>query len=205
MSVTQQSRLDAIEGVTMLLDHELRINQIGEPNWTRFRNDNPPQDPRGLKRPAASVLGRPVTEFIAGDTVRATFADLFKSVLNGARSIVQLDFRCDAPALRRDMRMSVRPVKSDGQVRHLLYQSITLRAQQRPALPLFEKPVADQDNDDILALCAICARVAWPIGAPTGEREWIEPAEYYKRDGGDVALISHGFCEDCFAQIQHED
>ena len=135
---------------------------------------------------------------------------IFEQSQPGRSAAAQLPAACDVPddlppALRRDMRMSVRPVKSDGQVRHLLYQSITLRAQQRPALPLFEKPVADQDNDDILALCAICARVAWPIGAPTGEREWIEPAEYYKRDGGDVALISHGFCEDCFAQIQHED
>lgn len=205
MSVTHQSLLDAMDGISMILDHELRIARIGVPNWQQFLDENPPTDLAVRDRPEQSLLTLPVTRFIAGDTVRTTFSDLFYSVLSGARSVVQFDYRCDAPALRRDMRLSVRPITTDGDTRYLLYQSVVLSVQQRPAIPLFGVPVADQEEDDILTLCAICARVAWPIGAPTGAREWIEPADYYRRGGGDVALISHGFCEDCFTQLQEEN
>ena len=205
MSVTQQSLLDAIDGVAMILDHELRISQIGQPNWQRFLEDNPPLDLAAYNRAKQSVIGRPVTEFFAGDTGRSTFADLFKSVLSGTRSVVQTDYRCDAPKLRRDMRLSVSPITTAGEVNHLLYQSVMLSVQERPAIPLFGVPVTDQDAEDILTLCAICARVAWPIGAPRGAREWIEPTEYYRRDGGDVAVVSHGFCEDCYARLQEGD
>lgn len=205
MSVTQQSLLDAIDGVAMILDHELRISQIGRPNWERFLEDNPPQDLAAYKRAKQSVIDRPVTQFFAGDAVRATFADLFKNVLSSTRPAVRIDYRCDAPKLRRDMRLSVSPITTAGEVRHLLYQSVTLSVEQRPAIPLFGAKVVDQDADDVLSLCAICARVAWPIGAPEGAREWIEPTEYYRRDGDDVAVISHGFCDDCFARLQEED
>jgi hypothetical protein len=205
MSVTHHSLLDAIDGISMILDHELRISQIGRPNWERFLEDNPPEDPEVRNRAKQSVLDRPVTQFFAGDEVRSTFADLFKSILSGVRSHVRIDYRCDAPKLRRDMRLSVSPIRTDGALRHLLYQSVMLSAQPRPAIPLFGVPVVEQGAKDILTVCAICTRVAWPIGAPTGAREWIEPPEYYRRDGDDVALISHGFCEDCFTKLQEED
>ncbi|MEI4263631.1 hypothetical protein [Roseovarius sp. D0-M9] len=205
MTVSHQSLLDAMDGITMVLDSDLHIAQIGEPNWLQFFEDNAPQDKDAQDRSNKIVLDQPVTQFIAGDAVRRTFTDLFNSVLSKKRAAVQFDYRCDAPKLRRDMRLSVRPIKNDDDVSHLLYQSITLSVQQRPALPLFGAAVADHDAEDILTLCAICARVAWPIGAPTGRREWIEPSEYYRRGGDEVALLSHGFCKDCFARIQEED
>ncbi|WP_209427181.1 hypothetical protein [Pararhodobacter sp. SW119] len=205
MPVTQQNMLDAMDGVVMVLDAALRIKQVGEPNWVRFRDDNPPQDPTAFERSKGSVLDRPITDFFAGDAVRATFTNLFNSVLRGARPLVRIDYRCDAPTVRREMRLAVTPIASDGQMHHLLYQSITFRAQPRPAVALFGAAVTERDDDAILTLCAICARVAWPVGAPTGAREWIEPTEYYRRDGGDVAMISHGFCEACFARLKDED
>lgn len=167
MSVTHHSLLDAMDGIAMILDRELRIVQVGEPNWERFLDANPPQDPAARNHSKESVLDRPVTQFIAGNTVRSTFAELFKSVLSGTRPLVRIHYRCDAPTLRRDMRLSVSPIATAGEVRHLLYQSVMLWAQQRPAIPLFGVPVADEDVEDILTLCAICARVAWPIGAAT--------------------------------------
>jgi len=205
MRVTPQSLLDAMDGIAMILDRELHITQVGEPNWQQFIDANPPPDQAARERAKQHVLGRPVTEFIAGDAVRKTFAELFNSVLGGTRPVVQIDYRCDAPTQRRDMRLSVRPISAHGDVHHLLYQSVLLSVQQRPAIPLFGVPVADQDDDAILTLCAICARVRWPVGAPRETAEWIEPAAYYRRGGGEVALISHGFCEDCFKRLKEED
>lgn len=205
MTVTHQSLLDAMDGITMVLDHELRITFVGRPNWQQSLDDSPSQDSIVGNPSNKNVLHHPVTQFFAGDAVRTTFEDLFNSVLNGRRPVVRIDYRCDAPTLRRDMHLTVGPIKTAGEVSHLLYQSTTLSVQQRPAIPLFGAAVADHDAEDILTLCAICARVAWPIGAPTGTREWIEPTEYYRRGGDDVALISHGFCRDCFARVQAEE
>lgn len=205
MTVTQQELLDAMDGIVMLIDRGLRIVRIGSPNWQRFMDDNLPQDRTDRERSGEAVLWRPVTEFFAGDTVREVFAELFDSVLSGARPIVRIDYRCDAPGLRRDMRLTVGPVRKGDAVSHLLYQSVQLSTEPRAAIPLFGAPVAAKDADDILTLCAICARVAWPIGAPAGEREWVEPAEYYRLGGGEVALISHGFCESCFARLRDAD
>lgn len=205
MSLTYQSLLDAMDGIAMILDQKLSIVRVGEPNWQAFQGENAPHGPAVCKGTGASVLNRPVTQFIIGDTVRTTFEDLFNGVLTGTRPAIRIDYRCDAPSERREMRLSVRPIATGGDVRHLLYQSVTLSARPRPAIALFGAPVSEKQSDDILTLCAICARVAWPVGAPSGERDWIEPAEYYRRDGGDVALISHGFCEPCFERLQAED
>lgn len=205
MSVTEQRLLDAMDGISMILDHDLRITRVGEPNWQEFLDDNAPEDLEVRNRPRGDVLDRPVTQFFAGEVVRSTFATLFNGVLTGTRPVVRIDYRCDAPTLRRDMRLSVRPINTGGNIRHLLYQSVMLAAQQRPAIPLFGARVADQEADNILTLCAICARVAWPVGAPSGAREWIEPPEYYQRGGSEVSMISHGFCEDCFGKLQAED
>lgn len=205
MSVTPQALLDAMDGIAMILDQDLRITRIGVPNWQNFLDNNPPQTAAVRHHSHENVLDRPVTQFIAGEDVRSTFAELFGSVLGGARPVVRVDYRCDEPTQRRDMRLTVSPISTDGEVRHLLYQSVMLSIQQRPAIPLFGAPVAHEKAEDILTLCAICARVAWPIGAPSGTREWIEPTEYYRRDGAEVTLISHGFCEDCFSQLKDED
>lgn len=205
MTVTQQSLLDSMDGIAMILDHELCITQIGRPNWNDVLDKDPPQDSASRDRLDENVIGRPFTQFIAGNVIRSTFADLFNSVLSGRRRVARVEYRCDAPKLRRDMRFSVSPIQTNDSVPYLLYQSIMLSSQPRPPIPLFAAPVADHDAEDILTLCAICARVAWPLRASTGTREWTEPAEYYRRGGGDVTLISHGFCEDCFTRLQEED
>lgn len=152
----------------MILDHKLRITQVSVRNWQQFLNDNPVSDRPGGDCSAQHVLNRPVAHFIAGEAVRTTFTKLFTSVLSGVRPLVQIDYRCDAPKLRRDMRLSVRSIMTNNDVSHLLYQSVILSAQQRPEIPLFGVPVADQHEEDILTLCTICAHVAWPIGRTNG-------------------------------------
>lgn len=204
MAVTDQDILDAMDGIAMILDHELRIIRVGWPNWRQFLDDNPPQTQTG-PQPTEDMLGRKITDFIIGETVRSAFASQFQGVLSGMRPFLQIDYRCDAPMLRRDMRLSVRPITTGGALRHLLYQSVVLSVEPRPAIGLFGARVAGQEAEDILTLCAICARVAWPVGAPTRNADWVEPADYYRRGGGEVALISHGFCPDCYARLEQED
>ena len=88
MSATQQDLLDAMDGVVMILDHELCIAQIGRPNWQRFLDDNPALDPAVRSRSKQSVIGHPVTQIFAGDTVRATLEEMFHNVLKGTRPVL---------------------------------------------------------------------------------------------------------------------
>jgi len=165
IAVTHQNILDAMDGIAMILDDQLRITNVGQPNWRRSFEDNAPHEPRSRNVAAENVLDRSFIEFIAGETVRETVAALFNSVLHGARAMVNFDYRCDVPNTRRDMHLSVRRILTDCDTRYLLYQSVMISDQQRPAIPLFGAPVADHCGDDILTLCTICARVAWPVGA----------------------------------------
>lgn len=203
--ITRQELLDAMDGIVMIIDRQLRIVQVGAPNWRQFMAGNPLREAADEACTAQSVLQGRITQFFAGSRVRDVFTDLFESVLGGARRVVRIDYRCDAPGLRRDMRLTVGPIRTGGEVSHLLYQSVQLSAEPRAALPLFGAPVAEGGAEDLLTLCAICAKVAWPVGAPAGQREWIEPSAYYRLGGGEVASISHGFCEPCFDRLQRED
>lgn len=114
MSLTHQSLLDAMDGIAMILDRDLRIVQIGEPNWQKFHDENTPQSLAARNDANESVLGRPVTQFFAGETVRNTFAEIFNKVLSGRRPVVRIDYHCDAPTLRRDMRLSATQINSGG-------------------------------------------------------------------------------------------
>lgn len=205
MSIESQKLLDALDGIAFVLDAELRLARIGIPHWNSFIEQNPPQGGAPVQGSAQAAIGRHIGEFIAGDQVRATFTRLYKAVLTDRRGAIRLDYRCDAPSLRRNMRLMVTPLEAADGSRQVLCQSIELSSELRPSLALFGAPVSRHDNSDILTLCAICARVAWPVGAPLDKRAWIEPTDYYRRGGAEVSLISHGLCEPCFAQLELEE
>jgi hypothetical protein len=194
-----------MDGVAMILDEDLRIAQVGRPNWKAFFESNPPPSIAPQTRPGEKFIGHPVTQFFAGEEVRLIFGDLFRSVLDGARPVVRTDYRCDAPETRREMRLSVTPIMTRGKIKSLLYHSVPLFVGKRQAIPLFGAPVAEEGGDDTMTLCAICALVAWPIGAPEGAREWIEPTLYYRRGGETVTLITHDICEACRAELHEPD
>lgn len=199
-----QRLLDSMDGVALILDANLLIVRIGDPNWSRFLDDN--RGARGASAGASieATIGRPIGTFFAGEILQQTFSGLFRRVLDGRRDAIRLDYRCDAPDLRRDMRLAVTLLMARDGARQLLYQSIMLSTESRAPLPLFDADIATNEGPDILTLCAICARVAWPLGAPSGARDWIDPAEYYRRGGAETVSISHGFCEACHARLTEE-
>lgn len=200
-----QRLLDAMDGIALIMDADLTILQVGEPNWTQFLKHNGGTSDIQEKCSINVIVGQPITTFLAGETVKNAFADLFRSVLDGRRKAIRLDYRCDAPEFRRDMRLAVTPLAAGEAQQRLLYQSIVLSTQPRVPLPMFAAEIAGEENADILTLCAICARVAWPVGAPSGARDWIDPEEYYRRGGAQAVKISHGFCERCFSRLNEMD
>lgn len=193
-----QNLLDAMDGITLLLDGELRIAAVGWPNWNAFLRGN-----EGPSYAPADILGKSIDGFFTVGEVRETYRRVFRKVLEGRKGELQVTYRCDAPDVQRLMRLSVTRLDGSGGAR-LLYQSVLLDALQRPPIGLFGVPVRSSGEEDLLTICSLCARVAWPKGVSEEEREWVEPPEYYRRGGEEVAELSHGFCKNCFGRLMAE-
>ena len=196
--MTPQDLLDAMDGVALLLDGELRIAAVGWGNWDRFLRDN-----GGPAYAWEEVVGRHIQDFFTAGEVRDTYRHVFERVLKAERGELRIDYHCDAPDVERLMRLAVTRVNG-GPDAGLLYQSILLDARQRPPIGLFGVPVRPLGEGDLLTICSICAHVAWPKGATTEAREWIAPHEYYRRGGEEVTELSHGFCETCLERLLAE-
>lgn len=198
-SLNVQSLMDAMDGIALLLDERLCIAMVGWPNWDRFLKEN---DAAAL--PHARVLGRPFPDFLVEGEVRETYAGLLREVRDGRRPEVRLDYRCDAPERARLMRLSVIPVGSVRGGPWLLYQSILLEERQRPPIRLWRAPVRPLAAGQILTVCSVCARVAWPKGAPAEARTWIDAEEYERRSPEAPDAVSHGFCPECLERVLRE-
>ncbi len=203
MSLQVQNLLNAMDGVSLILDTHLRITHVGERNWDDFFQQNAPEDLTSQATSAHEVIGQDFMSYVMGNTVKSTYTSLFNRVINHELEAIHVDYRCDAPEVRRDMRMSVTRIQLDDSPDCLLYQSILLSALPRPPVNLFGVPVTQDDGDDIVTLCSICARVAWPVG-PSENREWISASEYYRRGGEEVHFVSHGFCRPCFDDLMRQ-
>ncbi|MCU0911303.1 MAG: hypothetical protein MUE98_08150 [Rhodobacteraceae bacterium] len=190
---TSQEILDALDGVSLVLDADLTVTALGRRNWERYWCLNGgagrPQDP----------LGREVTSFFTEGEVRDTFRLLFHKVIFGDQGVVRLDYRCDARSVRRMMRLTLTPLGSEGTERRLLYQSILLSEAPRPPVPLIDDArIAREHAADATRLCPVCYRI-WVPGPRDEELDWAMPPE----GGRDAAVpeVVHEFCPRCALQL----
>ncbi len=184
-----------MDGVVLVLGDDLKVRAVGWSNWDRFwlRNGG------GDERPDLS--GREITDFFTAGEVRDAFRKVFTDVVAGRRRNAIVDYRCDAPSTIRQMRLSVTPIEQPEGIAGLLYQSILLAAEHRPAVPLGE---AHDDAAAAVKVCTICARIAWPPDPEPASQVWIEPQDYYRSGGPDAARIDHRFCRPCYSRLVEE-
>lgn len=193
-----QDVLEAMDGVVLLLDRDLKIRAIGEKNWRGFWCSNSSLEP-------PQVLGTCILNGFSQGVVRDTYRELFEDVFHKRRDVVEFTYRCDAPDKERRMRLSVRRLTADDGEQYLLYQSTILSIKQRPPMPIFglrfDQPLK---KSDLIRICAVCAAVAWPVGADTAN-EWITPEQFYARGGAEATQLTHGFCPGCYEKLMAEE
>lgn len=199
MSLHSQDILEAMDGIAILMDRSLIVRHIGWPNWNSFWTAN------GGVADSADVVGHDITDFFSSGEVRDTYRKLLLQVTERRRHLIQTDYRCDSPTLKRSMRLTVTPVQSGTETEYLLYQSTLLAVEQRPAIHLFSARAVDSKLPNALKVCSICAKVQWPAGTTAPNAEWIEPQEYYRRGGSEDILLSHGFCLPCYEVFTAEE
>ena len=195
-----QHLLEAIDGVAYLTDAQGIIRAIGTSSWQRFASEN-----GAPELTANSVIGTSLFASLNGTTVRDACRRLHFSVCQGRRRAVTYEFRCDAPATERKMRMSISPVPGRRGALMALYQSQIVT--ETPRLPLGllsmdrRAPDSPRPTGELVVLCSFCHDVVWPVGASEPDQNWIGLEDYYRRGGTSQVAVSHGICPTCMALI----
>jgi hypothetical protein len=94
--------------VFYVLDRDHRVLWVGG-DWDDFARAN-----HGGQAGSARVLGTPLDRHIAGEATMTVLRDILGAVQETGRTF-RIPVRCDAPDLRRDLRMTVTPM-SGGRV-----------------------------------------------------------------------------------------
>jgi hypothetical protein len=134
------------------------------------------------------IRGRRLWDFVRDSTTREIYRTIHDRVRR-TRKPVNVPFRCDGPAIRRHMEMSV----SSAGDQHLEFRTRTLRIEHRAPVALLDhnRPISDK----FLLMCGWCKQIDLSDG-------WVEVEEAVKMlelfEGGlPLPGLSHGICPSC--------
>jgi hypothetical protein len=173
------------ETLSYAIDDQDRLIRVDD-GYYRFAEEN------GWSE-AGSSLGRSLWDFVAGHEVRKIQRLLLRRIRDELRE-VQLPFRCDGPAVRREM--DVRIV-ADRSGRVVMF-SARLNAEEEREEP---QPLLDIEvprSEELLQMCAWCDRFLV-------DGEWVEVEEAAKRlelfRRSELPALDHGVCPRCSATL----
>lgn len=161
--------LDASDRFTML-----------NPAWDGFARTN-----EGEAILASLVVGAELWAFISDPTSRQIYRRLHERV-RSRRVGVAFNFRCDAPAWRRLLRLRLEPAARDA----LRYVVRTLQVQHREPVAL---PAASTAGP-LLVMCSWCKRIE-AEGAMREVEEAVDILNLFEQQP--VPMITHGICPQC--------
>lgn len=180
---------DSDTDIVYHVDPEGRITYVNG-RWDEFARANDGMDVLGV-----SVLGRRLADFIADQQTRHIFDLIIRHALQ-ARDPITLPYRCDGPAARRRMQLTVTATR-DGEV---VFRSRLLAEEARPPIGLLDRH-RERAANSLIRICSWCNR------GHLGER-WAELEEvitaYGLFDASRVPEITHGLCFDCERTVLSE-
>jgi len=139
------------------------------------------------------VLGRYIFDFISGDEARHIFKLLFGRV-RGQRASIRVPFRCDAPALRRFMMMTMSPYEGTG----VQFESEVVREEAREFVSILDAIAVR--CDEFVRVCSWCKRVC------LDEDSWVDVeravAALDLLSSRELPQLTHGICPECLDLIQ---
>lgn len=160
-------------------------------NWQAFVDANE----GAAKTDAEIVIGKSLWDYIAGFEVRHLYVTVLK-VVRERNQVIHLLFRCDAPDLRRYLRLEMVPL-SDGQVE---LRSQILKTENRESVNLL-RPALPR-SDEIITMCSMCKKVE------TDPDDWQEIESAINRlhlfEMETPPQISHGLCPSCYQTMLAE-
>ena len=165
--------------VFYVLDSLYRLLWIGG-DWDDFAAEN-----LGGAARASRVLGTNLMDHVAGTEAQEVMADILNDVQETKRSF-RMEYRCDSPEQRRDMRMTVTPMRHD----RLMVTHDLRDARSLPAVGpgwRWEKGAWD-------CKCSFCGFLRRTDG-------WVDPFETGLRH---PEVVDYGVCPTCRQVIAKE-
>ncbi len=164
------------------VDSDDRIRSVNA-DWEAFAREN-----GAPELTAATVVGRPLLDFITGDELQQLHLMLMLRVRVSTEP-VDLPFRCDGPRQRRWMRLRISPLADGG----LRFEGRIERRAFRDAVPLFDRD-APHSLEEFVTVCSWCKRML------VGE-EWVEVEVAVERlalfEREPMPGLTHGICSSC--------
>jgi hypothetical protein len=144
----------------------------------------------------AKVLGQSLLTHITCPDTLEIYTLIFERVRREGETH-HVPFRCDAPGLRRYMRMIIRPDEAGG----LRFETRVDRLEAREACPLLD--ATRPRGEEFLLMCSWCKKLQLPAG------EWVEVEEAMAGLQPFVQehlpKLSHGMCEACDAELRRRE
>ena len=155
--------------------------------WLTFAKEN---EAMGLV--PELILGRSLWEFIGGVETRHLYRHLFEKARERHVS-VSVPFRCDAPTVRRYMRLTIEPTK-DASLEIVID---VLREEDREYVALLDVTVPR--STDLVTMCSWCRRVMVESDQWEEVEKAIELLGLFLQE--ELPSITHGVCPECYAAV----
>ncbi len=199
MLLNYKDILDSLYGIAYLVDRDGYLVDYGEKNWNDFANSN---DTKELTN-RQNVIGKKIYDFVSGEETKESYRKINETLFSGLKSCIYFHYRCDAPDFRRDMKMSITPIKVDGYIKYLLYQSLVISETMRPPINILKKQsVKSEESENLVNICSYCKSIKIVRYLNGIENiSWVAPEDYYRLGGREDVLLSHGICPSCYENI----
>jgi len=169
--------------VIYLVNSDNIIVEVNQ-NWDAFAHEN-----NGENVAQSEVVGRSVLDFVTGKVTR----NYWQELLNRARDTLQpmtIDYRCDAPSLKRWMRMELQR-EENGNLR-ISHQQLATAPRSKP---IHFKPARHRGQQTHIR-CSFCSRIKI-------KEHWHEAddAAHHSNEvthtDGHTFHVTYGLCGEC--------
>jgi len=193
-----QSALNAMDGVCYVIGFDGSIIAIGGPHW-----DAAAEACHAAHLRAEALVGANVFDHTTGEEVIYAYREYLRALQAGRARQITFDFRCDAPTLRREMRMTMTPIMENSRPIAVVFQSLTLSETERAPVNLFDavfmkRLQADEMSLPLVTMCSYCHS----IKVRGTSADWLTTEAYYQNGGTDRVRIGHGMCPRCFKKAR---
>lgn len=192
--MTDSAVLDQLDGICFVTDSDGIIQSVGPSHWDDFAFAN-----EAGAITASAVVGKSLFDFICGDEIKDQLTRLMQRLADATFDSWVMPYRYDSPGIKRNMRLSVGPLRQSGQLTGFVFQSVLLSRTDRPPIDIFDfkaraKDAEQMSNLPTVTICSYCQLVK---DCRYTRDKWMEAENYYAMGGASEVRISHGICEPC--------
>jgi len=212
--------IESFPDIVYITDLDGTVIAYNKKNWNAFAITNSAPE---LADPSF-IFGKSIYSFIADKETRDSYKKYSELLIKKLRDSIIFPYRCDAPEVKREMRMAITFILHNDKPAAFIYHSITLNEEHRPPINILKawKPETGESHIPMLTICSYCknvlidleSQIRLSISADMLEEAisttsqvdnskglWVTPEKYYQMGGGERVILNHGICPTCYRDI----